>query len=53
MNYFSRLTDIVTCNLNEMLAREADPAAALAENHHRDGGRPGGCSPQRDDGGRQ
>ena len=29
MNYFSRLTDIVTCNLNEMLAREADPAAAL------------------------
>jgi phage shock protein A len=29
MNYFSRLTDIVTCNLAEMLAREADPAAAL------------------------
>lgn len=29
MNYFSRLTDIVTCNLTEMLAREADPAAAL------------------------
>jgi phage shock protein A len=29
MNYFSRLTDIVTCNLGEMLAREADPAAAL------------------------
>lgn len=29
MNYFSRLTDIVTCNLNEMLAREADPPAAL------------------------
>ena len=23
MNYFSRLTDIVTCNLAEMLAREA------------------------------
>jgi phage shock protein A len=29
MNYFSRLTDIVTCNLGEMLAREADPHAAL------------------------
>ncbi len=29
MNYFSRLTDIVTCNLNEILAREADPPAAL------------------------
>jgi phage shock protein A len=29
MNYFSRLTDIVTCNLSEMLAREADPPAAL------------------------
>jgi phage shock protein A len=29
MNYFSRLTDIVTCNLSEMLAREVDPAAAL------------------------
>jgi phage shock protein A len=29
MNYFSRLTDIVTCNLGEMLAREADPAAAI------------------------
>ncbi len=29
MNYFSRLTDIVTCNLTEMLAREADPSAAL------------------------
>ncbi len=29
MNYFSRLTDIVTCNLAEMLAREADPSAAL------------------------
>ncbi len=29
MNYFSRLTDIVTCNLSEMLAREADPAAAI------------------------
>src|ERR1700693_3820502 len=31
MNYFSRLTDIVTCNLSEMLAREADPAASLAK----------------------
>jgi phage shock protein A len=29
MNYFSRLTDIVTCNLNEILARESDPAAAI------------------------
>ena len=29
MSYFSRLTDIVTCNLTELLAREADPAAAL------------------------
>lgn len=29
MSYFSRLTDIVTCNLTEMLAAEADPAAAL------------------------
>lgn len=29
MSYFSRLTDIVTCNLSEILAREADPAAAL------------------------
>jgi phage shock protein A len=29
MNYFSRLTDIVTCNLSEILARETDPTAAL------------------------
>ena len=29
MNYFSRLTDIVTCNLAEMLAREPDPSVAL------------------------
>jgi phage shock protein A len=29
MNYFSRLTDIVTCNLADMLAREGDPSAAL------------------------
>jgi phage shock protein A len=29
MSYFSRLTDIVTCNLSELLAREADPQQAL------------------------
>ncbi|MEX0701246.1 MAG: PspA/IM30 family protein [Planctomycetales bacterium] len=29
MTYFSRLTDIVTCNLTEILSREADPSAAL------------------------
>lgn len=29
MTYFSRLTDIVTCNLSDCLSREADPAAAL------------------------
>jgi len=29
MNYFNRLTEIVTCNLNEMLAREAEPATAI------------------------
>ena len=29
MSYFSRLTDIVTCNLSEILAKEADPATAL------------------------
>src|SRR5690606_36738913 len=29
MNYYSRLSDIVTCNLTEMLANEADPASAL------------------------
>lgn len=29
MPYFSRLTDIVTCNLSEILSGEADPAAAL------------------------
>lgn len=29
MTYFSRLSDIVTCNLNELLAREADPYAAI------------------------
>lgn len=29
MNYFSRLTDIVTCSLTEILAKEADPATAI------------------------
>jgi phage shock protein A len=29
MSYFSRLTDIVTCNLTEILARESDPQAAI------------------------
>jgi phage shock protein A len=31
MNYFSRLTDIVTCNLSEMLARESDPQTAIGK----------------------
>ena len=31
MTYFSRLTDIVTCNLTELLAEADDPAAALQE----------------------
>ena len=31
MNYFSRLTDIVTCNLAEMLAREPDPSPSRCE----------------------
>jgi phage shock protein A len=29
MSYFSRLTDIITCNLTSMLDREGDAAAAL------------------------
>ncbi len=29
MSYFSRLTDIVTCNLDSLLAGEEDPVAAL------------------------
>lgn len=29
MSYFSRLTDIVTCNLSEILAREAEPREAI------------------------
>ncbi|HVW02435.1 MAG TPA: PspA/IM30 family protein [Planctomycetaceae bacterium] len=31
MTYFSRLTDIVTCNLQDILARESDPHAAVAQ----------------------
>ncbi len=31
MSYFSRLTDIVTCNLSEILAKEADPRAAIEQ----------------------
>lgn len=31
MPYFSRLTDIVTCNLTQLLADAPDPAAVLAE----------------------
>ena len=29
MSYFSRLTDIVTCNLSDILAREAEPREAI------------------------
>ena len=29
MSYFSRLTDIVTCNLSEILAAESEPAQAI------------------------
>jgi phage shock protein A len=29
MSYFSRLTDIVTCNLPDMLLRETDPKSAI------------------------
>jgi phage shock protein A len=31
MSYFSTLTDIVTCNLSEILANEADPEAAIEQ----------------------
>ena len=31
MTYFSRLTDIVTCNLTKLLAEADDPAVALQE----------------------
>lgn len=31
MSYFSRLTDIVTCNLSEILEKEADPKAAIEQ----------------------
>lgn len=34
MSYFSRLTDIVTCNLSELLAAEADRSAALQKIIH-------------------
>lgn len=31
MSFFSRLTDIVTCNLSHLLAQAEDPQAAIAE----------------------
>ena len=31
MSYFSRLTDIVTCNLTQLLAQSEDPHAAILE----------------------
>ena len=31
MSFFSRLTDIVTCNLSHLLAQAEDPRAAIAE----------------------
>ena len=31
MSFFSRLTDIVTCNLSHLLAQAEDPKAAIAE----------------------
>ena len=31
MTYFSRLTDIVTCSLTEILSKEADPASAIRQ----------------------
>ena len=31
MSFFNRLTDIITCNLSQLLEREADPEAALEE----------------------
>lgn len=31
MTFFSRLSDIVSCNLSELLAQSADPAAALRQ----------------------
>lgn len=31
MSYFSTLTDIVTCNLSEILASEADPESAIEQ----------------------
>ena len=34
MSFFSRLTDIVTCNLTEILENEADPHAAIQQIIH-------------------
>src|SRR4051794_13848902 len=34
MSYFSRLTDIVTCNLSHLLAQAEDPQAAIIEIIH-------------------
>lgn len=34
MNYFSRLTDIVTCSLTEILSKEADPVSAVRQIIH-------------------
>jgi phage shock protein A len=34
MSYFSRLTDIVTCSLTEILSKEADPASAVRQIIH-------------------
>ena len=31
MSYFTRLTDIVTCNLSELLDGESDPQAAIVQ----------------------
>ncbi|GIT28805.1 MAG: hypothetical protein Ct9H300mP1_08510 [Planctomycetaceae bacterium] len=31
MSYFTRLTDIVTCNLSELLDGESDPQAAIVK----------------------
>lgn len=31
MSYFSRLTDIITCNLSELLAKADDPRAAIEQ----------------------
>ena len=31
MSFFSRLTDIVTCNISQLLAQAEDPQAVIAE----------------------